>query len=238
MTPEALSLACEREVVFRATTSSTNRDARELADEGAPSGTLVVADAQEAGRGRLGRSWHSPAGLNLYFSLVLRPPCRPEAAPLLCLATALAVAEANAAFIKWPNDVVDAQDRKLGGILAELETRGPHLAYVVLGVGLNVNQEVFPPELPNPACLGPGLDRIEVLSRTLFRIEDRCAEAVHDPAAMLRAWRARSRTLGRRVQVGTIAGIARDVRHDGALLVETESGVRALLSGDVELIAT
>lgn len=236
MNAGSLSEALAREVVFHAVTGSTNADAHALATAGAASGTLVVTDHQTGGRGRLGRSWQSPPGLNLMFSLVLRPPCEPERAPLLCLATALGVAEAADAFIKWPNDVVDDQDRKLGGILAQLETRGRWLDFVVLGVGLNVNQVEFPPELVEAASVGPGLDRSELLVRCVERIEDRCAQAVHEPAAMLAAWRARSRTLGRRIQVGPIAGIARDVREDGALIVETEEGPKAVLSGDVALI--
>lgn len=232
----SLSLACQREVLFFERTDSTNRRARELGASGAPSGTLVAADGQSGGRGRLGRSWESPAGLNLYFSLLLRPPCEPAAAPLLCLATALAVAEATGRFIKWPNDVVDERDRKLAGILAELETTGPRLAFVVLGVGLNVNQSVFGPELPDAVGLGSGIDRSALLARVVERIEDRCAQAVHDPEGMLRAWRSRSRTLGRRVEVGTIVGVAEDVRADGALMVSTSDGVRAVLSGDVALI--
>ncbi len=236
MRAEALSRACERDVVFFEETDSTNLRARELGRQGAPSGTLVVADGQTGGKGRLGRSWQSPPGLNLYFSLLLRPPISPEAAPLQCLATALAVADATQAVIKWPNDVVDREDHKLAGILAELETAGSRLAFVVLGVGLNVNQQRFPPELPDAVGLGHGIDRVALLARVVSRIEDRCAQAVHDPEAMLHAWRARSRTLGRRVRLGSVEGFAEDIGSDGALLVRTEDGLRAVLSGDVELI--
>jgi BirA family biotin operon repressor/biotin-[acetyl-CoA-carboxylase] ligase len=109
---------------------------------------------------------------------------------------------------------------------------------VVLGIGINVNQTEFPDELPNPgsvALLRGPQDRAELLGRVIQAIESRCAE-VGAPGAMLEAWRRRSVTLGKQVRVGEIEGWATDLRDDGALMLSTESGPRAILAGDVEMV--
>ncbi len=234
--PRTLSWRCEREVVWLPECASTNREAFQLGLDGAPSGTVVVAGRQTAGRGRLGRQWVSEEGLT--FSLLLRPPLRPSQAPLLCLAAALGVAEALDLRIKWPNDVWDEQGRKVAGILAELNAEVDRLHFVVLGVGINVNQTAFPPELPNPGSVsllrGPQ-DRALTLGRVLDAVTARCAE-VGRPEAMLQAWRERSVTLGQQVRVGEVQGWATDLRADGALIVSTEDGPRAVLAGDVEMV--
>ena len=235
--PRTLSWRCEREVVFLPECESTNREAFQMGLDGVAGGTLVVADRQTAGKGRLGRRWISEDGLT--FSLLLRPPLRPAQAPLLCLAAALGVAEALDRRIKWPNDVWDDQGRKVAGILAELHAEVDRLHFVVLGVGVNVNQTVFPPDLPNPVSLaqlrGPQ-DRAATLGRIVQAIERRCAQVRH-PQAMLEAWRRRSVTLGQRVRVGEVEGYATDIRADGALVVQTDDGARPILAGDVEMVA-
>ena len=146
---------------------------------------------------------------------------------------AAAMAEALDVHLKWPNDLVDADGRKLGGILAELEAVGEEVRFVVLGVGLNINQAEFPPELPLATSLrklrgGAPQDRAALLGRLIQAVE-----AVDVQRADLGLWRARAQTLGRRVRVGELEGVAQDIREDGALIVDG----RPILAGDVELIA-
>jgi BirA family biotin operon repressor/biotin-[acetyl-CoA-carboxylase] ligase len=199
------------------TVDSTQRVARSLADEGAPHGTVVLAEEQTAGRGRLDRRWTSPRGQNLTFTIVLRPHLPARDAPLLTLGAAAGLAVAFDLRVKWPNDVVTGEGKKVAGLLAEMETTGDRVAYVLLGVGLNVNQVVFPPELPNAASLasiaGPQ-DREEVLDTAVAAI---LAWSAHPDRLTL--WRQRAHTFGRHVQIGAVAGVATALRDDGALIV-------------------
>ncbi len=206
-------------VVYCNETDSTNRVAR-----GCDVGAVVVADHQTAGRGRLGRTWASEPGANLLLSLVMAAPADPAKAPRLCLLWAAAIAEALDVRVKWPNDLVDAEGRKLGGLLAELDGRR-----IVLGIGLNANQLSFP-AVDNATCLrairGEPVDRLAVLDDVLRAV--RSVDYDED----LSRWRARSITLGRHVTVGGRTGVAEDVREDGALLVDG----KPVLTGDVEMI--
>lgn len=225
----ALSTLHGYPVVYLPEVDSTNRVARELARTGWRG--LVVADHQTAGRGRLGRSWVSEPGQNLLFSAVLAPPPLAREAPRAVLLWAAALAEALELWLKWPNDLIDEGDHKVGGLLAELEAEGEQARAAVLGVGLNVNQLDFrglPPASSLRAIRGARQDRVELLSR--------CAEALYNTNVCdvngLDRWRARSRTLGRRVRVGEIEGVATGLREDGALLVDGEP----VLAGDVSLV--
>jgi BirA family biotin operon repressor/biotin-[acetyl-CoA-carboxylase] ligase len=198
---------------------STQRVARALAEQGAPHGTVVLAEEQTAGRGRLDRVWSSPPGENLTFTVVLRPRCPVAEAPLLTLGAAAGLALAFHLRVKWPNDVVTAEGRKVAGLLAEMDLApGGAIRWVLLGVGLNVNQTAFPAHLPNASSLaleqGPQ-PREEVLERAVSAI---LAWSQHPDR--LDTWRARSHTLGRRVRIGEVEGVARGLRADGALLVE------------------
>ncbi|MCF8383788.1 MAG: biotin--[acetyl-CoA-carboxylase] ligase [Chlorobium sp.] len=164
-------------------TASTNLLAKKLAAEGAPEGTVVAADTQSAGRGRLGRSWISPAGRNLYFSLILRPSVASLRIPQITLLAAAAIHRALcAAFpsinagIKWPNDIL-CGGRKLCGVLCEMQSEPGLTHFVVVGIGINVNQESFPEELQEKATslrleTGAGVSRSELLAGALNRFED------------------------------------------------------------------
>ncbi|HZA50552.1 MAG TPA: biotin--[acetyl-CoA-carboxylase] ligase [Myxococcaceae bacterium] len=229
---------------------STNESAHRLAQEGASHGEVVIAEQQTAGRGRRGRSWISPAGVNLYFSVVLRPELSPQRAPELTLAAAVAVAEtlreAGApAAIKWPNDLL-VEGRKIAGILAEMAAEGDNLSFVVMGVGVNLNgrDADFPPEL---ASVATSLmeTRGERVPRALFtaalwtRLE-RWLD-VHQESGFARvrdAWRALSNTLGQDVLVKTetreFRGVAEDIDDTGALLVRTPDGLERIVAGDLE----
>ncbi len=239
MTPfdgPGLSEACGREVFFLGICDSTNSEAAAWAAQGAAAGTLVVADAQSGGKGRMGRSWISPPGENLYFSLVCRPALPPEQAGLLGLACAVGVAEALDLGIKWPNDVLDPERRKVAGILSEMEVDKGAISHVVLGVGINVNQVQFDAALPQAGSLarlqGPQ-DRGLVLARCLTAIEQRCQQVEHAPEAVLDAWRARWLDRGREVQADTCRGIAVDVGTDGSLVLQTDQGLQSVFAGDV-----
>jgi BirA family biotin operon repressor/biotin-[acetyl-CoA-carboxylase] ligase len=236
--------------------TSTNDVAMELADAGAPEGSVVLADAQTSGRGRLGRSWASPPGAGIYASVVLRPDAK--VAPLLTLAAGLAVAEGIQAAtalrvgVKWPNDVfVDhhaqpSAARKVAGILAEGSTAPGNRPSVVLGIGINVLPAAYPLEVAARATsleaeLGRAVDRGLVLAECLASLSARYADlAAARTAAIVGAWRARAAaTFGRRVvwdADGERHGIAQDIDHEGRLLVKGESGVSRVISGEVRWI--
>jgi len=230
---------------------STNDELAARAAQGAAEGTLVVAEEQTAGRGRRGRSWHSPAGENLYFSLLLRPDARAGGmAPLSLLAgAALARSLADLGFsprLKWPNDVLlDSQAgcRKVAGILAEMASAKEQVRHIVLGIGINVNSRCFPAEIESRATSlalvrDRAVDRSSVLAAFLNEFEPMYDELLaHGPIPGLAVWR-RFALLGQPCFVdraaGRIEGIAASVDDSGALLVETPNGdVVSVHAGEV-----
>lgn len=235
-----------REFTLREITESTNDDARALAAAGAPHGALVVADAQTAGRGRLGRVWRSPAGENLYASFVLRPAVTLTDAPSLSLVVGLAVAEAVAAHapgadvrVKWPNDV-RAGGKKLAGVLMEASLRGAELAWVIVGVGINVRGAAPPAGVEDLATTvrmvrGADLSRGAVLASLCARLEERLEAFERGGFAALRdAVAARCETLGARVTVGRESGVAEGLDPTGALMLRRDDGTLAVIHvGDV-----
>jgi BirA family biotin operon repressor/biotin-[acetyl-CoA-carboxylase] ligase len=240
--PHTLAWRTGRPVHHHRSCVSTNRLARDLARQ-TPSGQplpVVVADHQTAGRGRRGRRWSAESGQNFLFSVVLRPELPPGRVPRVILAWAAAMAEVLDVSLKWPNDLVVPEGtgmRKLGGILAALET-GPSGDFsagpvsVVFGVGINVGQTSFAdlPQATSLALLGRSIPDRATLLGDLIRAID--AVDVHDPA-LLEPWRRRACMLGRTVRIGDVVGVAEGIREDGALMV---SG-RPVLAGDVEFIA-
>lgn len=237
---------------YREVTRSTQDDCRELAERGAPEGTLVVAERQEAGRGRLGRAYFTPPG-GLWFSLLLRPERAPEQVILLSLVAAVAAHGAIEEVtglrpvIRWPNDLL-LDGRKVTGILVELASEQDVLRYVVLGVGINVNlrPEDFPDELRPIAtslsvALGREVRRVPLLQRLLERLESLYDRYLAEgPRPVLDAWRALPNILGQRVTVytprETWSGVAMDLDEEGALLVRDDSGAfRRVVAGDVRL---
>ncbi|MEW5724521.1 MAG: biotin--[acetyl-CoA-carboxylase] ligase [Thermodesulfobacteriota bacterium] len=247
LTPEALGPFLETAVFGRGliethrVIDSTNRRARELAGENAAEGALVLAETQTAGRGRFGRSWHSPPGKNLYFSLILRPALPLEKTPLLTLAAGLGAGEAlgrtvgRRPDIKWPNDLL-LDGLKIAGLLAESEGREKGAGFVVLGLGLNVNlgADELPVELAGRAgsllmATGRTWDRAEVLAALLKGLEDEyLALEAGGEADMLARYRKRCLTLGRTVRVAqgreVIEGKALDVDPKGRLVVQIGPG--------------
>jgi len=234
---------------------STNAEAKTLALRGAPEGTVVVAEAQTAGRGRLGRRWTSPAGKGLLFSVVLRPPLPMSEAHLLTLVAAAAAAEAiekhvaATVAIKWPNDLFIG-DRKVGGILMEVAGEQDEVDWVVLGVGLNVNTEFseLPVALRRSATSlkmvsGETVDRSEVLAGLLLSLESHYKAAARGGfGRALSAFRERDYLLARTISVetrqGPVVGAAAGIDDRGALLVELpERRIRSFHAGEVTLQA-
>lgn len=241
---------------------STNRIALELARAGAPHGTAVLAEGQTAGRGRLGRSFFSPHALNLYTSILLRPSLELADAPTLILSSGLAVADAVAETlggdddveIKWPNDVL-VGGRKTSGILMELGSEASRVAFVVLGIGvnLNVSRDELPEELRDLATslrihAGHEIDRPAFVARMYHALE-RTLDA-HEAggfAALRPRFERRFRMAGRTLRVREVAGragealetagICRGIDEDGALLVERDDGeIARIVAGDVTLV--
>lgn len=252
-TPEALESLLTTRDLGRALlcleeTTSTSEVAFLMASENAaPHGQLVLAEAQTKGRGRLGRSWISPAGVNLYGSLVLRPALEPRRAPELPLVAGVALAEALADFgaparIKWPNDV-ELRGRKVAGILSEMSAVPERLLFVVLGLGINVNADPLPSEIAGIATslkreLGRPVSRVRLLCAVLARLEDWLDRHEDEGFAPVRArWVELSSTLGSPVDVEiegrVLSGEALDIDESGALLVRTPGGVERVLVGDV-----
>jgi BirA family biotin operon repressor/biotin-[acetyl-CoA-carboxylase] ligase len=247
-----------RRIDVHAVVDSTNLVAEALARDGAPDGTVVLADRQTAGRGRQGRSFFSPPGCGLYLSLLLRPRLPADQLHHHVFAAAVAVAETAAGFlpararieIKWPNDVL-VGGRKLSGINLPVQLEGERVVSAVLGVGVNVNTrlEDFPEELRSLATsllaqAGHAVDRArfaECLLESLERWLDRLRSG--DLESVLGAWRARLAMLGARVRIAGPGvtrpreGIARGVDSAGALLLETDSGLERILAGDVNLVS-
>jgi BirA family biotin operon repressor/biotin-[acetyl-CoA-carboxylase] ligase len=240
-------------IYYRDTLASTNELAKELARQGEEEGTLVIAEEQVAGRGRRGRSWHSPRGQNLLFSLLLRPPLQPAQTPQLTFLAAVALAEilkeelGLAAGIKWPNDVY-VGGRKVAGILTELSAEVDRVNFVIMGIGINVNTPLddFPLPLQDRATslqaeVGRALSRVDLLQKLLLRIENWYKAFLRDGFAPLRRrWKELALVLGKGVQVigpdETLSGVAVDVDDFGALLVQVPEGpVRRVLAGDVSL---
>jgi BirA family transcriptional regulator, biotin operon repressor / biotin---[acetyl-CoA-carboxylase] ligase len=233
---------------------STNDLAAARARSGAPAGLTVACDRQTAGRGRMGRRWHSPPGENLYLSIVLRPVRPPNEIPPLTLLVGAAVAGAISRLglaprLKWPNDVqlVDpaGRRRKVAGILTEMSSTGDRIEHVVVGVGLNVNGVEFPAELAGVAtslrsALGRPVDRAHLLADLLRSLEPLCDDFERDgPAAAVAAFR-RFAGLPDRCRVtipgqpGELEGVAFDVDNDGALRVRDDDGrIHRVISGEL-----
>ncbi|MHB1255521.1 MAG: biotin--[acetyl-CoA-carboxylase] ligase [Dethiobacteraceae bacterium] len=240
-----------KQIHYRRTMDSTNRLARELAAAGAAEGTVILSEEQLAGRGRLGRSWVSPAG-GIWLSLILRPQLAPHKAQLITLLAAVAAVEATQKTtglvpgIKWPNDLL-LGGRKLAGILTEVSAEMERVNYLVLGIGLNANlsAEHFQGELADSATsllleLGQSVCRVRWVQNFLTLFEQAyLATEEQGFASVLACWRRYSVTLGQDVIVSlggrSVHGTALDIDEQGALLVKTVSGLETFLSGEVSL---
>lgn len=238
---------------FYSETGSTNFEAVELGKKGAPHGTLVVADAQSVGRGRLGRHWDSPAGRGLYFSLLLRPDLEAAQAPLTTLAAGLGLVQAirglgiRDLILKWPNDLMVAK-KKLGGILTEMYHSGSKVGFIVVGVGINVSQAAadfsidVAPLATSLRQLDKEIDRADLLQRLIPAVLGEVNRLAREGAAsLIQRWERDSGMLGLEVAFecdgrrdeGRVLGLA----PDGKLRVAGSGGkVAELLAEDTTLL--
>lgn len=241
-----------KEVVYAEKTGSTNLDAKRLAETGAVHGTLAVADRQEMGRGRRGRSWESPSGVNVYFTLLLRPDFTPEQAAMLTLVMALSAAQAVEAEtgcragIKWPNDLV-LSGKKICGILTELTMEEGYVQSVIIGVGINVGKQEFPEKLSQKATsilaeTGKSPSRADLIVRTMERFEENYQIFAQDMDLhrLKEAYETYLVNKEKEVRVldpkGEFTGRALGINNQGELLVETAGGdVQIVYAGEVSV---
>ena len=233
-------------IYYRQLTGSTMDDARDLAHEGEREGAVVIAEEQNKGRGRFNRVWVSPPGLNLYFTVLLRP--EPNRLPYMNMAAALAVFDTVAQFpglepaVKWPNDV-RIGGRKLSGILVETEFEGDSLAHALVGIGVNVNLNVSEhPEIADTATslrseAGREFDRSDVLSSVLKNLDAWYAR-VRAGESLTRDWASTLETLGKQVELRwreqVLTGLAESVDDQGNLILLQPSGERVtVVAGEV-----
>ena len=242
-----------KEMKYFPSVDSTNRVAKALAYHGAEEGTIVVAEEQDSGKGRLDRNFYSPRGKGIWFSVILRPKILPHDAPKFTLMAAVAVAEAMARFnlkaeIKWPNDIM-FDGRKLVGILTEITGELARITYMVIGIGINVNmsREDFPEELQSVAASlaemnGEDLSRVELFRAVLEEFDKLYREvSASGFDKVIERWKKYNVTLGKNVRVisagdgESFTGKAIDLDEDGALVVETAQGRRTVYAGDVSI---
>ena len=240
-----------RTVYFDAT-DSTNIQARRLAEAHAPHGTLVVSDRQDGGKGRRGRSWASPSGVGIWMSLILRPEIAPSSASMLTLAAALAVREGIqeetglSPLIKWPNDLV-LNGKKICGILTEMSTELMEIQYVITGIGINVNQREFPPEIRDTATslsleAGRSFRRSSLIAAILKAFEKDYAAFLKtgDLSLLLEEYNACLVNRGKEVCIldpsGEYRAVAEGIDENGSLLVTLPDGTRReIISGEVSV---
>ncbi len=235
------------------TVKSTNDIATQLAEHGAKEGTIVTAEMQTKGRGRLGRTWHSPEGMGIYLSIILRPKFLPEDAPGISLMTALALADTfshycpNEIGIKWPNDLF-IHGKKAAGILTELSAERGTINYLVVGVGMNINHasQDFPAELRATATslrrfLKRKVDRLAVLRLFLLNFEKEYAryakERLKPSQKRLRRY---STLLKKRITLDSgkqrIEGTCVDIDQNGSLILQVNSERMIISSGEITVV--
>ncbi|MDR0570266.1 MAG: biotin--[acetyl-CoA-carboxylase] ligase [Clostridiales Family XIII bacterium] len=242
-----------KDICYYREVSSTNKIARDMAARGEPEGTIVMCAYQSSGVGRMRRPWVCPSGAAITMSMILRPRLDAKAVPLLTLLCGVAVADAVSALsvgrvgIKWPNDVL-VGGKKICGILAQSGFMRDKEPYVVMGIGLNVNQTAgqLPEECRETATSlriekGERLSRLDVLGAFVRKWDERYAAFQEKGYAYLRgAWLERDVTLGRTVSIagegGGLVGVAKDISERGGLIVEfSDGGEREYLAEDLSL---
>jgi BirA family biotin operon repressor/biotin-[acetyl-CoA-carboxylase] ligase len=242
----------KQEIYYFDDIDSTNNEAKKQANLGCHEGAIVLSEMQNSGRGRISRSWFSPAGKGIWLSVILRPPFHPYDAPKCTLMTAVAVTKAIRRVtqvkcgIKWPNDIL-YEGKKLVGILTEMNAEMDVINYVVIGMGINVNieQQEFPGELTEIAtslslATGQTVSRLSLLQEILIELEREYNNVIqHGFSPVLDDWRKLSVTLGQTVDVlggnKQFSGLAVDIDNDGALLVQIEDRIEKIIAGDVSI---
>ncbi len=240
-----------KKIVYFDVTDSTNIQAKRLAEEGAPHGTLVIAGRQEAGRGRRGRAWESPAQDGVFMTVLLRPDLKPKDASMLTLVAAMAVAKAVRqlyglpAMIKWPNDVL-LSGKKICGILTEMSAEIDSVNYLVTGIGINVSNRKFEGEVSQMATSillegGKRARRVELIEAVWEQYEkyyDLFMKKM-DLSDIVEEYNGSLVNLGRQVRIldpkEPFVGTAEGITPKGELLVETGQGTRRVSSGEVSV---
>lgn len=230
--------------------ASTTAVLRGWAEQGAPHGTVLIAEQQTAGRGRLDRAWHSPPGSGLWMSYLLRPPITPQLAQTITLTSACAVALALAKFgftarIKWPNDVLSKDGLKLVGIKSEMCADMDGVQWLVTGIGVNINTESFPPPLNQTATSlallgGRQLPRAPIAAAILDEVYSLYHILLSEGFAPIREiWLKHAVSLGREIRVTDLreeyTALARDLDEHGYLIVERNGQLQTVASGDIWL---
>lgn len=241
-----------KEVLFFDTIDSTNTKAQELAEKGYPSGTLVVADKQESGKGRRGRSWVSPSGTGIFMTLMIKPDINPNNASMLTLVAALAVAKAitsvtgEEAMIKWPNDIV-VNGKKVCGILTEMNAQFDYINHIVVGIGINVHNESFPEEISQMASSlmieagGKRFHRAQIIAETMSYFEQYYDTFLktQDLSALVREYDELLVNRNKSVRVldpkEPFDGKAMGITPKGELIVDTWESRKLVSSGEVSV---
>ena len=241
-----------KEVLYFDTIDSTNTKAQELAEKGYPSGTLVVADKQESGKGRRGRSWVSPSGTGIFMTLMIKPDINPNNASMLTLVAALAVAKAitsvtgEEAMIKWPNDIV-VNGKKVCGILTEMNAQFDYINHIVVGVGINVHNESFPEEISQMASSlmieagGKRFHRAQIIAETMLYFEQYYDTFLktQDLSALVREYDELLVNRNKSVRVldpkEPFDGKAMGITPKGELIVDTWESRKLVSSGEVSV---
>ncbi len=241
-----------KEVLYFDTIDSTNTKAQELAEKGYPSGTLVVADKQESGKGRRGRSWVSPSGTGIFMTLMIKPDINPNNASMLTLVAALAVAKAitsvtgEKALIKWPNDIV-VNSKKVCGILTEMNAQFDYINHIVVGIGINVHNESFPEEISQMASSlmieagGKRFHRAQIIAETMSYFEQYYDTFLktQDLSALVREYDELLVNRNKSVRVldpkEPFDGKAMGITPKGELIVDTWESRKLVSSGEVSV---
>lgn len=241
-----------KEVLYFDTIASTNIKAQELAEKGYPSGTLVVADKQESGKGRRGRSWVSPSGTGIFMTLMIKPDINPNNASMLTLVAALAVAKAitsvtgEEAMIKWPNDIV-VNGKKVCGILTEMNAQFDYINHIVVGIGINVHNESFPEEISQMASSlmieagGKRFHRAQIIAETMSYFEQYYDTFLktQDLSALVREYDELLVNRNKSVRVldpkEPFDGKAMGITPKGELIVDTWESRKLVSSGEVSV---
>lgn len=241
-----------KEVLYFDTIDSTNTKAQELAEKGYPSGTLVVADKQESGKGRRGRSWVSPSGTGIFMTLMIKPDINPNNASMLTLVAALAVAKAitsvtgEEAMIKWPNDIV-VNSKKVCGILTEMNAQFDYINHIVVGIGINVHNESFPEEISQMASSlmieagGKRFHRAQIIAETMSYFEQYYDTFLktQDLSALVREYDELLVNRNKSVRVldpkEPFDGKAMGITLKGELIVDTWESRKLVSSGEVSV---
>ena len=242
-----------RDIRIFESAGSTNIEAFKLATAGAPEGSIVIADTQESGKGRMGRAWSSPPGKNIYVSMILRPAIPPYLAPRLTIVAAVALSDTlieagvTEQRIKWPNDILSG-DKKISGILTEMKGDTDAIEFIIPGIGININSTLndYPPELHNTVTslnmiLNSITDRNEFLALLLSNFEKYYNLFLNGEfSGILSIWKERAEIISREIRVQqfneTFSGRVIDLNEDGNLIIDTGTETRTVNSGDINYL--